>query len=137
MTDRLDDAFRLQQQSLALRGRRQEILSANIANGDTPGYQARDLDFQRALREASGMARVPRLGDVSLARTAPAHIAATGRSLAGSGLLYRQPLQPALDGNTVDMDAERVAFADNTLRYQATATLLTARVRSLLSAVQA
>jgi len=136
MADRLDNAFRFHQQALALRSQRQEVLSANIANADTPGYKARDMDFASALRSATGDSRVPRLPDVSLALTSPGHIPAKAVSSGPTDLLYRTPLQPSLDGNTVDMDAERVAFADNTLRYQATTTVLSARLKSLLSAVQ-
>lgn len=136
MADRLDNAFRFLQQSLTLRSQRQEVLSANIANADTPGYKARDMDFAAALREASGDSRVPRLPDVSLALTSPGHIPAQAQSMPANTLLYRTPLQPSLDGNTVDMDAERVAFADNTLRHQVTTTVLSSRIKSLLSAVQ-
>lgn len=136
MVDRLDNAFRFYQQAIALRAQRQEVLSANIANADTPGYKARDFDFESALREAVGTRGVPRLPDVSLALTATGHIPASARGTAEAQLLYRQPLQPSLDGNTVDMDVERVAFADNTLRYQASTTLISSRLKSLLSAVQ-
>ncbi|GAA5234032.1 flagellar basal body rod protein FlgB [Verticiella sediminum] len=136
MVDRLDNAFRFYQQAIALRAQRQEVLSANIANADTPGYKARDFDFSSALREAVGTGSVPRLPEVRLSLTSAAHIPAAAQGSAGAQLLYRQPLQPSLDGNTVDMDAERVAFADNTLRYQSTATLVSSRIKSMLAAVQ-
>jgi len=136
MVDRLDNAFRFYQQALELRGRRQEVLAANIANADTPGYKARDFDFNAALRNAMGTSAVPRLPNTSLTLTAPAHIPAKASGLGYAQLMYRQPLQPALDGNTVDMDAERVAFADNTVRYQGTVTLLSTRIKTMLAALQ-
>lgn len=136
MVDRLDNAFRFQQQAISLRAQRQEVLSANIANADTPGYKARDFDFASSLREAVGASRVPRLPDTSLNLTAAGHIPATARGTGQAALLYRQPWQPSLDGNTVDMDAERVAFAENTVRYQGSLTLLSQRIKSMLAAVQ-
>lgn len=51
MLDKLDAALRFQQEALNLRAQRQEILAANIANADTPGYQARDLDFASELKK--------------------------------------------------------------------------------------
>ncbi len=51
MLDRLDAALRFQQEALNLRAQRQEILAANIANADTPGYQARDIDFASELKK--------------------------------------------------------------------------------------
>lgn len=136
MVDRLDNAFRFQQQAISLRAQRQEVLSANIANADTPGYQARDFDFAASLRNAVGASRVPRLPDTALSLTSPGHIPAAARSADLAPLLYRQPLQPGLDGNTVDMDVERVAFAENTVRYQGSLTLLSQRLKSMLAAVQ-
>lgn len=136
MVDRIDSAFRFYQQAVSLRSQRQEVLSANIANADTPGYKARDFDFSSALRDAVGSRSVTRLPDTALALTSAGHIPATAKSTAGAALLYRVPLQPSLDGNTVDMDAERVAFADNTLRYQGSITILSQRIKGMMSALQ-
>ncbi len=136
MVDRLDNAFRFYQEAISLRSQRQEVLSANIANADTPGYKARDFDFNSALRDAVGASSVNRLPDTSLALTASGHIPAQARGTAQAELLYRMPLQPSLDGNTVDMDAERVAFADNTVRYQGSLTILSQRIKGMLSALQ-
>lgn len=136
MVDRLDNAFRFNQQAVSLRAQRQEVLSANIANADTPGYKARDFDFNAALRNAMGTSSVQRLPNTELNLTASAHIPAKAVAFGEAPLLYRTPYQPSLDGNTVDMDAERVAFADNTLRYQGSVTLLSQRIRGMLTALQ-
>ncbi len=136
MLDRLDDAFSFYQTSLQLRSQRQEVLAGNIANADTPGYKARDFDFAKALREASGQDSQMRLPDTRLQLTSARHIPAQAHSAGPAGLEYRVPLQPSLDGNTVDMDVERVNFADNTARHQATQTFVTSRIRSLLNALQ-
>lgn len=138
MVDRLDDAFRFYQTSLALRSQRQEVLAANIANADTPGYKARDFNFSQALREATGQygsgVKPPATPELTL--TSARHMPARGKPLGTAELQYRVPLQPSLDGNTVDMDVERVNFADNTARYQASLTVVSSRVKSLLTALQ-
>jgi flagellar basal-body rod protein FlgB len=77
-----------------------------------------------------------RLPDTQLALTSSRHIPAKAVSPDPAELLYRQPLQPSLDGNTVDMDVERVQFADNTMRYQTDIAVVSSRIKSLMSALQ-
>lgn len=119
MINGLDELMRFQTEALKLRGYRQELLSANIANADTPNYKAVDFDFAQALRNAT-------TGPASASRT-PA---------AAPQLLYRMPGQASLDGNSVEMDAERAKFAENTVRYEAATRYLTAQIRTLLAALQ-
>jgi len=135
MIDRLEAAFDFHQQALGLRQQRHQVLASNIANADTPGYKARDMDFASALHKAVGKggAGTPALG---LARTAERHIAGQGVAAGNADLLYRLPDQPSLDGNTVDMDRERSAFADNAVRYQAALTILNRRIQGLKNAMQ-
>lgn len=134
MIDKLDSALRFHQEALNLRARRQEVLAANIAHADTPLYKARDLDFGASLSQA--LARGRQAGSTSMATTSPRHLA--GEPMGGSDaeLLYRLPTQSSIDGNTVEMDAERVGFADNAMRHEFNLTVLTSRIKSLLSAVQ-
>ncbi|MFY2841444.1 flagellar basal body rod protein FlgB [Achromobacter ruhlandii] len=134
MLDRLNEDFRFFQQSLSLRAQRQEVLSSNIANADTPNYKARDFDFKAAMQNA--MEGSKRLPDTSLTLTSARHIPAKAVSEGPTQMLYRLPYQPSLDGNTVDMDIERVQFADNTLHYQSTMQLLTGRIRSMMATIQ-
>lgn len=135
MIDRIGEHFRFHQQALALRTQRQEVLSSNIANADTPNYKARDFDFRAAMEGA--LDDRMRLPDTSLSLTSARHIPGKAVSPDPVGeLLYRQPLQPSLDGNTVDMDVERTQFADNTMRYQAGLSVLSGRIRSLMSVLQ-
>ena len=136
MLDRLSENFSFFQKSIALRAQRQEVLSSNIANADTPGYQARDFDFKEAMQGALNKRMA--LSATSLATTAPRHIPGTVSSslLGGAELQYRLPYQASLDGNTVDMDNERVQFADNTLHMQAGMQILTGRIRTMMAAIQ-
>jgi len=135
MIDRIANEFNVYQRALGLRQQRQEVLAANIANADTPHYKARDFDFSASLRDAMGGAR--HLPPVHLRLTSERHIAAQAQGAHHNAqLLYRQPLQPSLDGNTVEMDVERTQFADNTMRYQADLSLISQQLRTLNAAVQ-
>ncbi len=136
MIDRIGKDFEFYQKALALRQQRQEILASNIANADTPNYKARDIDFNATLREAMGEGGLPRLPDTSLTLTSARHIPASAHTSGPAQELYRMPSQPSLDGNTVEMDAERTQFADNTMRYQTDLQVLNGRIKSLLAAIQ-
>jgi flagellar basal-body rod protein FlgB len=133
MVDRVDNALRFQQLALNLRAARQELLASNIANADTPNYKARDIDFTRALQDALAGSSV-KLPPV---QTSAMHLEGNaGASIMGSPVMYRQPLQPSADGNTVDMDVERAQFADNALRYEASIQFLNSRIKGILAAIQ-
>jgi len=125
-----------QTKALVLRSQRQQVLAANIANGDTPGYVAKELNFSQALREASGSG-AGRLNLVSSsdAKT-PGHIGLDVRSSLEGTSLYARPSQPSGDNNSVDMDRERASFADNSLHYEATLRFINSHVRTMLSAIQ-
>lgn len=115
----LDAYLGVHPDALAIASRRTELLAENLANADTPGFRARDIDFKSALASAQR-----------------GHAATGGvdHALQGS-LKYRVPLAPSLDGNTVDPQLEQAAFAENAVRYQATLTFLNARFRSLMTAI--
>jgi len=117
MIDRLDEMMKFQADALNLRAQRQTLLAANIANADTPNYKAVDFDFAKALASAQASGG---------AATADAQ---------KPEMLYREPSQASLDGNTVDMDAERGQFADNTVRYEAALRVLSAQIKTMLAAV--
>lgn len=136
MIDRIGDDLGFYQSALALRQERQQVLAANIANADTPNFKARDFDFTSALQEAMGGGGSMRLPDTQLALTSARHIPAKAVTPDPAQLLYRQPLQPSMDGNTVDMDVERVQFADNTMRYQSDLTIISARIKTMMAALQ-
>ena len=134
MIDRIGEDLGFYQKAINLRQQRQEVLAANIANADTPNYKARDFDFGSALKDAMGEGM--RLPNTQLALTSARHIPAKAVTPDPAELLYRQPLQPSMDGNTVDMDVERVQFADNTLRYQSDLTVISSRIKTMMAALQ-
>ena len=133
MLNRLDDMLNFHTQALRTREQRQQVLASNIANADTPNYKARDLDFKATLQSA--LAGSGNTGGLSVATTALGHIAGKP-GLTDAGLLYRTPAQGSVDGNTVDMDAERAAFADNAVHYEFNLTRISQQIKSMLAAIQ-
>ncbi|HFC53855.1 MAG TPA: flagellar basal body rod protein FlgB [Gammaproteobacteria bacterium] len=127
----LDRVLGPNQRALALLNRRSEILAANLANADTPGYKARDVDFRALLDEAaSSRQRLP------LTVTRPGHLQPGGGDGQSGGLLYRVPHQPALDGNTVEAAEEQVRFSENAMRYLAEVRFASGKVRSIKQAIK-
>ncbi|QRX83139.1 flagellar basal body rod protein FlgB [Glaciimonas sp. PAMC28666] len=135
MVDRLDSALHFQQEALNLRAERQQVLSSNIANADTPNYKARDFDFGKTLTQAVERGRQSQ--SMSMTTTSAGHMSGTATATAAGGadLQYRSPTQSSIDGNTVEMDVERVNFADNAVHYEASLTVLGAQIKTMLSAV--
>lgn len=128
MIDRLDNQLRIQRTALGALSYRQELLASNIANADTPHFKARDIDFKGAL-DATLAGR--RSGDVGMMATSPRHLGgAAGSSFAGA-VRYRTEFQPSIDGNTVNMDIERSAFAENALRLEAALTFISGNFKTL------
>lgn len=124
---KLDSALGIHSEAIALRNRRLQVIASNLANADTPNYLARDYDFRQALADAGS-------GPVSARRTHTRHLAGVG-SAAGAELMYRNPLHPAIDGNTVDAQLEQTAFADNAVRMQASLMFLDGRIRGIREAI--
>ena len=126
---KLDDAFSIHEQALLLRTRRAEVLAANIANADTPGYQARDFDFRAVLRR-----EMPQ-GD-RMQTTSARHIQPDAGPVSATEMYYRIPTQPSVDGNTVDTQLEHTAYAANAMEYQASLRFLGGDIKKLMLAIK-
>ena len=131
MISKLDRAFHFQTQVMNLRTERQSLIASNIANADTPHYKARDIDFGKALDNALAGRGA---GGLAMARSARGHMEGGGAAAMGH-FLYRTEHQSAVDGNTVDMDVERAAFAENATHYEASLTFINGLLRSMQAAV--
>lgn len=116
--------------ALALRGQRAEVLANNIANADTPGYQARDMDFRDLLMQAKGGQ------DIAIKRTNQRHLSSTNAMGMAADMKYRTPMQPSVDGNTVDLQIEQAEYAENAVAFQASFTFLNGKLRGLMSAIR-
>lgn len=108
----LDNIFGIHATALKLREQRMAILGSNIANASTPGYKARDIEFPQALR-----------------------LAENGQS-PEAAMRYRVPVQPSLDGNTVELATEQTAFAENALAYRSSLSFLQGRIGTLSRALK-
>lgn len=135
MVGKLDEALRFHETALSLRAQRQQLLASNIANADTPNYKAKDIDFSSALKQALSSNAPPAS---PLAKTSVAHLPGTTATLTslGAQVQFRTAAQGNVDGNTVDMDAERNQFVDNAVRYEAGLTMASSKIKQLLAAIQ-
>ena len=123
-----NDVFGVHAQALEVRSRRSEIVASNLANADTPGYKARDIDFKQMMN----------LAEQNLVRvytTDQRHIQPDNDRIPPMQLLYRTPMQPSLDGNTVDTELEHVAFSANAMEYQVSLRFLNDKISGLRKAI--
>ncbi|WP_295679329.1 flagellar basal body rod protein FlgB [uncultured Nevskia sp.] len=129
----LDPIFGIHAEAMSVQRKRMEVLSANIANADTPGFQARDVDFASTL---ASVIKSDSLGASRTLTTDARHIP-MNLNLAGDGsrLAYRVPMQPSVDGNTVDVQVEQAKFAEAALHYQASLQFADGRIRGLMTAI--
>jgi flagellar basal-body rod protein FlgB len=125
--DGIRQHFGIHDDALALRSKRNNILASNIANAATPHFKARDVDFEATLAKA--------MSNGPLATTNARHVS-RGSNLNADQLQYRDPVNPSLDGNTVELAVEQMQFSENVVRYQTSLTFLNRKVSGLLSAIK-
>ena len=113
--------------ALQLRSRRNEMLASNIANAATPNFKARDIDFDTELK------RINKIGNIET--TNGSHFSSIQKRI-GKDSVYRLPIHPSLDGNTVEMAVEQMQFSENVMRYQTTLSLLNNKIAGLRSAIK-
>lgn len=139
MSDSIDRLFDLHQSALSARAYRSQVLASNIANADTPGFQARDVDFKAALAQALGGTSANATAPVGMVRTSTRHMGVGGTqadTMPNAPLVYRTVTQASIDNNTVDVNVERALFADNAIRYEASLSFINSKIKSLLTAMQ-
>ena len=122
----IDQAFSFNEKTLALRSKRMEILSRNIANADTPNYKAQDIDFKQVLKATQS---------TQLKSTQAGHISEEQKE-ADEGLKFRVPFNVAFDGNTVELPVEQAKFGQYAADYQATLSILENRVSGIRKALR-
>jgi flagellar basal-body rod protein FlgB len=143
MAAAIDTGLDFFRQVLALRATRQEILSADIANASTPGFKAVDLDFAAAMQDAMSQRRGA--GEAPPAAPKRLWLVDDGRQLptansvgANAGpdfIKYQTGGEVTLDGNSVDLDTEKVTAAENAVQYEAAATFASQTIRMLMIAI--
>lgn len=128
MAINFNNALSIHPQALALREKRSEILAANLANADTPDYKARDLDFKAVLGQTLS-------AEAGLKRTSQGHMAPR-QTVLGADLMYRNPHQASLDGNTVEAHIEQAKYAENAVQYQASLRFINDGFSGLMTAIR-
>ena len=125
MSNPITSYMGLHADALPLREQRMKLIASNLANADTPNYKAKDIAFDDVLRQAAGAA-------APLQTTDARHM--NGLNLQPQ-TFERTPLQPSLDGNTVDPDIERAAYGRAALEYRASLSFVESKVRTLTTAI--
>ncbi|MBO9671649.1 MAG: flagellar basal body rod protein FlgB [Sphingobium sp.] len=116
-----DSLFGIHGKALQLRSQRLELIASNIANASTPGYKARDIDFDTALAQATKSQN---------------GTSGTVADALKESMGYRVPLQPSSDGNTVEMSTEQTLFAENAVKYRTTLSFLEGRLNTITRALR-
>ena len=115
--------------ALNMQARRAQILGANLANADTPGYKAKDIDFKSVLAEAGN----GNISSSSMRVTNAKHIEPEGYVF-GAEMMYRIPMQASLDGNSVESQVEMAEFSENAMRYMMSLRIVNGRFNKMLTA---
>lgn len=123
------NALKIHPTALLTRANRSEVIANNLANSDTPGFKARDIDFQAVLAGVSHRAK-----SIGVDKTNDRHI--SGRLSGDSELLFRTPYQPSIDGNTVDDNIENSEFTKNAMAYNASFEFLNSKFKGLNGAIR-
>ncbi|MBL4798518.1 MAG: flagellar basal body rod protein FlgB [Oleispira sp.] len=122
-----NNALGVHPDAMLLRAKRTEILANNLANSDTPGFKSRDMNFQAMLAQETQTG-------LAMSGTNSAHI--SGSASRNSDLLFRNPSQPSIDGNTVDTQIEQTIFTRNAMDYNSSFEFLSSRFKGLKSAIR-
>ena len=123
-----ENIFGIHESALLLHGQRTSVIATNLANADTPGYKARDLDFSAVLAHTEA-------SPLPMETTQSAHIQLGSDATSAADLKYRNPYQASLDGNTVEMPVEQAAFSENNVRYQASLQFINNTISELTLAI--
>ncbi|MEA2730979.1 MAG: flagellar basal-body rod protein FlgB [Gammaproteobacteria bacterium] len=120
--------FGIHEQALLLHGQRLGVIATNLANGDTPSYKARDIDFSAVLSHTDA-------SSLPMQMTQAGHISLSSDQMGSADLMYRNPYQASLDGNTVEMPVEQAAYAESNVRYQASLQFINLKIASMQLAI--
>jgi len=123
----ISDHLRFHASALHLRSRRNDILASNIANAATPNFKARDLNYEQQIRQVDGF------GPLKATNNKHFNVAVKNPH---QTLFYRQPINPSMDGNTVELSVEQIEFSENSVRYQTSLEFLNKRIAGLMSAIR-
>src|SRR5690554_952798 len=133
MSINFSKALGIHEQALSFRAQRAEVLANNIANADTPHYQARDMDFASVLSAQAEQHTQPQS---AMQRTYSQHIDVQPMQIMDPALRFRNPQHASIDQNTVDLQVEQSHYAENAVQFQASFTLLNSKFKGLMTALR-
>ncbi|WP_019894319.1 flagellar basal body rod protein FlgB [Hydrogenovibrio halophilus] len=131
----MDSIFGVHEEALNVRTARQKLLANNLANQDTPNFKARDIDWRAQMKQASDELSMKPSGKPDMQRTHSGHITGFAEMTTDSFVKYRQPTQPALDGNTVEAHIEKAQFMENSMQYQASLEFINSKIKGIKGAL--
>lgn len=126
MAINFDKALGVHPFALQVRTERAQILAGNLANVDTPGYLARDIDYKQILASVSQQ--------MASGRQANEWLSATQDELQHP--LYRIPFQSSVDGNTAELGVEQSQFGSNAMQFQTSLAFLNMKITGLAKAIE-
>lgn len=129
-----ESIFGIHEAALKIRTQRAELLANNLANEDTPNFKAKDIDFRKAMQDATS--HVTSGDELNMVKTSSGHISGDGFTSTSQYLMYRQPTQPSLDGNTVETHIEKAQFMENALQQQATLEFINGKISGIRGALR-
>lgn len=132
----LDRHFGIHAPALEFRSARSRVLASNLTNADTPNYKARDLRFQDVMKAHGKNGAAGGIPGVRMMTTDSRHLVLGGAAGGSGPLLYRNPYQPTLDGNTVEAEVEQGKFAENAVQYQTSLMFLSKKISGLRDAIK-
>ena len=136
LSSAIDRHFGIHAHALEFRSTRSRVLASNLINADTPNFKARDIRFADVMSARGLEAGRAGLAGVQLAATHSGHFGVGGDRAGDARLMYRNPYQPTLDGNTVEAEVEQGKFAENAVQYQASLLFLSGKIRGLRDAIK-
>ncbi len=119
----MSDGFTTIHRLIDAAGFRHKVISSNIANVDTPGYKAKDVKFDQVLGS-----------EMKLAVTSARHLGGSGPGL--SQTLSAEDAQAWVDQNTVELDKEVSKMTENSILYQTSVSMLSAKIRMFKNALK-
>lgn len=126
MSINFDKALGVHPYALQVRSERAQILAGNLANVDTPGYQARDIDYAQILQN---------IGE-KLENSASSSDLTVAANQQMQHPLYRIPYQPSADGNTAELGVEQTKFGNNAMDFQTSLAFLNMKITGLAKAIE-
>jgi flagellar basal-body rod protein FlgB len=123
-----DSAMRTARAALDGLSLRQQAISRNLANVDTPGYRAETVNFQETLKHL-----VDKDGSLLLETTNPSHLSSGSQETTGFSLVDRPGGSFRADQNDVDIDVEMTDMSETGIQYQAVSQSISQKLLLLKS----